>query len=152
MRLFSWLLLLCWHVDSAQAALYSPRVVSPHNADTYSLKTFAQFHRWRDLQGDAKDFEVFKYLADRRTGLYPLGTPAREGREDLPEYSAVTDPVKMLNIYPIGHCGTLGPAAADLLEGMGIGPARTLIIPGWNHVAADWTQSAPAWRSRSTTA
>jgi hypothetical protein len=36
--------------------------------------------------------------------------PAREGREELTEHGAVTDPVKMLNVYPIGHCGTLGPA------------------------------------------
>ena len=85
-------LLLGGHFLSARAALYSPRVVSPHNADTYSLKTFAQFDRWRDLSGDAKVYEVFKYLADRRTGLYPMGTPAREGDEELPEYGAVSVP------------------------------------------------------------
>jgi hypothetical protein len=45
--------------------------------------------------------------------------------------------VKMLNVYPIGHCGTLGPTAAGIMEGMGIGRARTLIIPGWHHVAAE---------------
>lgn len=137
MKPLSWLLLLSWPIVPAHAALYSPRILSPHNADTYSLKTFAQFNRWRDLSGDAKVYEVFKYLADRRTGLYPMGVPAREGREDLPEYGAVTDPVKMLNVYPIGHCGTLGPTAAGLWEGMGLGPARTLILPGWNHVAAE---------------
>jgi len=121
----------------AQAAIYSPRVVSPHHADTYSLKTFSEFHRWRDLRGDAKLFEVFKYLTDRRTGIYPMGVPAREGNEALVEYGAVTDPVKMLNVYPIGHCGTLGPTAAGIMEGMAIGPARTLILPGWHHVAAE---------------
>ncbi len=120
-----------------QAAVYSPRVLSPHNADTYSLRTFAQFERWRDLRGDAKVFEIFKYLVDTRTGLYPLGVPAREGNETLSEYGAVTDPIKMLNVYPIGHCGTLGPTAAAIMEGIGMGPARTLIIPGWNHVAAE---------------
>jgi hypothetical protein len=137
MKSLPWLLLLGWLVVPAQAALYSPRVVSPHNADTYSLRTFAQFDRWRDLSGDAKVYEVFKYLADRRTGLYPMGTPAREGGEELPEYGAVTDPVKLLNVYTVGHCGTLGPAATGLWEGMGFGPARTLILPGWNHVAAE---------------
>lgn len=121
----------------AQGAVYSPRLLSPHNADTYSLRTFAQFARWRDLQGDAKVFEVFKYLTNRRTGIYPMGVPAWEGNETLAEYGSVTDPVKMLNVYPIGHCGTLGPTAAGILEGMGIGPARTLIIPGWHHVAAE---------------
>jgi hypothetical protein len=137
MKPLACLLLLGWLVIPVHAALYSPRVVSPHHADTYSLKTFAEFDRWRNLSGDAKVYEVFKYLADRRTGLYPMGTPAREGREELPEYGAVTDPVKMLNVYPIGHCGTLGPTAAGIWEGMGLGPARTLVLPGWNHVAAE---------------
>jgi len=127
----------CGLLFPARAALYSPRILSPHNADVYSLVTFAEFARWRDLSSDAKVFEVYRYLTDPRTGLYPLGVPAREGPEDLPEYGAVTEPVKMLNVYPIGHCGTLGPAAAGILEGMGLGPARTLIIPGWHHVAAE---------------
>ena len=121
----------------ADAAVYSPRILSQHNADTYSLKTFAEYERWRDLQGDAKVFAVFQYLADRRTGIYPMGVPAWEGNETLAEYGAVTDPIKMLNVYPIGHCGTLGPTAAAIMEGMGIGPARALIIRGWNHVAAE---------------
>jgi len=122
---------------ATHGAVYSPRVLSPHTADTFSLKTFAQFTRWRDLQSDAKAFEIFKYLTDPRTGIYPMGVPAWEGNETLAEYGAVTDPVKMLNVYPIGHCGTLGPTAAGILEGMGIGPARTLILPGWHHVAAE---------------
>ncbi len=121
----------------ADAAVYSPRVLSPHVADTYSMKTFAQFHRWRELSGDAKAFEIFKYLTDPRTGIYPLGVPAWEGDEELSEYGAVRDPVKMLNVYPIGHCGTLGPTMAAIMEDMGIGPARTLIIPGWHHVASE---------------
>lgn len=124
-------------VGQADARIYSPRVLSPHNADAYSMKTFARFHRWRDLEGDAKVFEIYKYLADRRTGIYPLGTPAWEGNEKLSEYAAVRDPVKMLNVYPIGHCGTLGPTMAGIMQDMGIGPSRTLIIHDWNHVAAE---------------
>jgi hypothetical protein len=131
-------------IGVAPAAVYSPRVISPQVADTYSLTTFAQFHRWRELSGDAKVFEVFKYLADPRTGLYPLGVPAWEGDEELSEYGAVRDPVKMLNVYPIGHCGTLGPTMAAIMEGMGIGPARTLILPGWHHVASE-VFYADAW-------
>src|SRR5687768_9616227 len=85
----------------SQAALFSPRIVGPHNADTYSLKTFAQFPRWKDLEGDPKAYEIFKYLVDKRTGLYPLGTPAREGDDPLVELTMVTDPIKMLNVYPM---------------------------------------------------
>jgi hypothetical protein len=66
-----------------------------------------------------------------------MGVPAWEGEEELSEYGAVRDPVKMLNVYPIGHCGTLGPTMAAIMEQMGIGPARTLIIPGWHHVASE---------------
>ena len=46
----------------------------------------------------------------------------------LAEYGAVRDPITMLHVYPIGHCGTLGPAAAAMMEGMGIGPARELFV------------------------
>lgn len=129
--------LLCACSFPAAASLYSPRIVGPHNADTYSLKTFAQFPRWKDLEGDAKAYEVFKYLADKRTGLYPLGTPAREGDDPLVELTMVTDPIKMLNVYPMGFCGALGPTMAGIAEGMGLGPGRTLIIPGWHHVASE---------------
>jgi hypothetical protein len=121
----------------ANAHEHAPRVLSPHNADTYSLKTFGLFARWRDLAGDAKVYELFKYLADARTGLYPLGVPAWEGREELSEFGAVRDPIKMLNVYPIGHCGTLGPTMAGIIEGLGIGAARTLVLPGFHHVVAE---------------
>jgi len=121
----------------ARGAVYSPRVLSPHNADAYSMKTFAQFHRWRDLKGDVKVCEIYKYLADVRTGVYPLGVPAWEGSEEMSEYGAVRDPVKLINVYPIAFCGTLGPAMAGIMEGTGVGPGRTLVIPGWQHVAAE---------------
>lgn len=121
----------------ALAHEHAPRILSPHNADAYSMKTFADFPRWRDLKGDAKVYEIYAYLADRRTGIFPLGVPAWEGRETLSEYGAVRDPVKMLNVYPIGHCGTLGPTMAGVMEGMGIGPARTLVLPGLHHVVAE---------------
>jgi len=122
---------------SAGAREYSPRVLSPHVADTYSLKTFGAFERWRDLEGDAKVWEVFLYLTDPRTGLYPLGAGAFEGKDRLYEYSLVRDPVKMMNVYCQAYCDVLGPVAAGILEGMGIGPARTVNIPAWGHVAAE---------------
>ena len=59
-----------------------------------------------------------------------MGVPAWEGNETLSEYGTVRDPVKMLNVHTIGHCGTLGPVMAGIFEGMGLGPARTLILPG----------------------
>jgi len=116
---------------------HAPRVLSPHTADGYSMKTFAQFPRWRDLKGDAKVYEIYAYLADRRTGIFPMGTPAMEGREKASEFAAVRDPVKMFNIYPIGHCGTLGPTMAGFMHDMGIGPSRSVYMPKYNHVVAE---------------
>ena len=37
-----------------EAREYAPRVLSPHNADAYSMKTFAHFARWRDLNHVAR--------------------------------------------------------------------------------------------------
>jgi hypothetical protein len=121
----------------AAAREYSPRVVSPHNADAYSMKTFAQFPRWRHLSGDARAWEVFRYLADPRTGLFPLGQPVVEGRDVLPEYRTVRDPVKIINVYGYGFYGILGPTMAGSCQDMGLGRSRTLILPGWHHVVAE---------------
>ncbi len=121
----------------AAAREYAPRVVSPHNADAYSMKTFAQFPRWRDLRGDAKAWEVFRYLADRRTGLFPLGKEVLEGRDALPEFATVRDPVKLINVYGYGYCGILGPTMAGVGRDMGLGRSRAVVLPGWGHVAAE---------------
>lgn len=60
--------MIAFTVLAAEAAVYSPRVLSPHVADTYSMKTFAQFHRWRDLEA-IKVYAIFKYLMDEQTGI-----------------------------------------------------------------------------------
>jgi hypothetical protein len=123
--------------QNISARVYSPRVVSPHVADTHSMHTFAEFSRWRNLSGDARAWEVFQYLADERTGLFPLGQPVRGGRDVLEEFLQVRDPVKLINVYGYGYCGILGPTAAGVCEQMGIGPSRTLALPGWHHVVGE---------------
>ncbi|MCI0639464.1 MAG: hypothetical protein L0Y72_15680 [Gemmataceae bacterium] len=134
-RLASLVLLLAL-VPSVQARVYSPRVLSVHTADAYSLKTFGQFHRWRDLKGDARAWEMYRYLADTRTGLFHMNE-VLEGDDDLAEYRNVRDPIKIINVYGYGYCGILGPTMAGIAEGAGLGKARTLVLPGWHHVAAE---------------
>jgi hypothetical protein len=124
-------------VPSAIAQEYSPRVVSEHNADVYSLKTFLEFDRWRDLTGDARTWEIYQYLVSPRTGLYPLGTDVREGPESLPEYALVQDPVKIINTYGYGFCSILGPVIAAVFDGNGVGKSRTIDLPQFEHVAAE---------------
>src|SRR5262245_51734592 len=80
---------------AANAREYAPRVVSPHHADSYSMKSFAQFPRWRVLKDDKLAWELFQYLADQRTGLFPLGMPVLEGQDVLPEFQTIRDPVKL---------------------------------------------------------
>jgi hypothetical protein len=116
---------------------HAPRVLSPHNADAYSMKTFAEYPRWRDLRGDAKVWEIYSYLADRRTGLYPMGAGAWEGKDPTYDFGFIRDPVKMINVYTVGYCDMLGPTMAGVMKDMGIGPSRTLNLPGWDHVVAE---------------
>ncbi|MBI3854908.1 MAG: hypothetical protein HY293_04375 [Planctomycetes bacterium] len=116
---------------------HAPRVLSPHNADAYSMKTFAEYPRWRDLKGDAKVYEVYKYLADRRTGIFPMGAGAWEGKDPVYDFGWIRDPVKMINVYSAGYCDMLGPTMAGVMKDMGIGPSRTLNLPGWGHVVAE---------------
>ncbi len=131
---FATLLLI---TTSADARTYAPRIVSEHNADAYSMKTFAEHPRWRDLSGDTKAWEMFSYLTDYTTGLYPMGLGAYEGTEELYEYSLVRDPVKMINVYSVGYCDVFGPVMAGIWEGAGLGKARVADVPYFDHVATE---------------
>ena len=121
---------------SADADVRAPRVVSPNNADGYSMKTFGDFHRWRHLVGDQRAWEIYKYLADTRTGVFHMSEVC-EGDDTLSEYVTVRDPVKILNVYGYGYCAIFGPFMAGVCEGAGIGPARSLILSDWRHVVAE---------------
>jgi hypothetical protein len=121
----------------ATARVYSPRVISPHVVDTYSMLTFAAHPQWKNLRGDERAWQVFQYLTDQRTGLFPLGMPVREGGDVLEEYLQIRDPVKLINVYGYGYCGILGPTMAGVCEQMGIGPSRALALPGWHHVVGE---------------
>jgi len=120
----------------AQARVFSPRLVSPQTADAWSMKTFADFSRWPELKGDARAWEIYKYLADTRTGLFHMNE-VPEGDDVLSEYRTVRDPVKIINVYGYAYCAILGPVMAGVCEGVGLGPTRTLSLPGWRHVACE---------------
>jgi len=115
---------------------YSPRVVSQHVADAYSMRTFRDFHRWKDLEGDKLAWEVYEYLVDTRTGVFHMNQ-VLEGQDVLSEYRTVRDPVKIINVYGYGYCGIFGPLMAGIWQDMGLGPARTLVLPAWNHVTTE---------------
>ena len=62
---------------AARGDVRAPRVVSAHQADAYSMKTFGDFHRWRDLAGDERAWEIYKYLIDTRTGVFTWASFSR---------------------------------------------------------------------------
>ncbi len=121
---------------AAQAREYAPRVVSPHRADAYSMRTFRAFPRWRDLEGDALAWEVYKYLVDTRSGVFHVNE-VLEGHDALSEYRVVRDPVKIVNVYGYGFCGLFGPVMEGVWKDMGAGRARTLALPAWSHVTSE---------------
>ena len=136
MRCFAPLVFWCVLAASAAAREYAPRVVSPQRADAYSMRTFAEFPRWRGLRGDALAWEVYQYLVDSQSGLFHVNE-VLEGDDALSEYRIVRDPVKIINGYGYGFCGLLGPVMAGVWEDMGGGPARTVTLPDWAHVVSE---------------
>ena len=97
------------HTSSEEplARVYSPRILASGIADTYSLRTFAHFDRWRDLSGDTKAYEVYRYLADTHTGLYHMNVVAEGDELAQSEFVEIRDPVKILNVYGYAYCGIL---------------------------------------------
>jgi hypothetical protein len=100
------------------------------------MKTFAEHPAWRGLQGDRLAWEVYKYLADPRTGLFHVNE-VLEGDDVLSEYRTIRDPVKIINVYGYAYCAIFGPLMAGIAEGIGLGEGRTLVLPAWNHVATE---------------
>ncbi len=122
--------------ERSWTAVCSPRVLASEVADAYSMRTFGQFDRWRDLAPDAKAYEIYRYLADTHTGLFHMNVVA-EGDDGLSEFVQIRDPVKIINVYGYAYCGILGPTMAGVCEGVGLGPGRTLVLRDWNHVLAE---------------
>ncbi len=123
--------------NSAQARVYSPRVVPEGRPDLYSMRTFAQAPRWRELSGDQRAWAIFEYLTDPRTGVAPWGDGFREGNFQDYQLGLVRDPVKILNVYGLAYCDVFGPMLAGLWEQAGFGSARVVDLPGWQHVTTE---------------
>jgi hypothetical protein len=131
--------------ETACGRVYSPRIVSSRTADGYSARTFASHPAWRDLGPEAKAKAMFDYLTDRESGLFPLGAGVCERGDKVYEFGLVRDPIKVLNVYGYGYCDVFGPVMAGLWEHGGCGEARTVALPGMQHVACE-VLANPRWR------
>lgn len=118
---------------------HAPRVLSPHRADAYSMKTFAQYHKWKDLKDFKKVIAVYNYLADRETGIFPMGMGVIEGDDVHFEFQYIRDPVKMINVYTLGRCDYLGPTMEGVMwDGGFCEAARSVrLTRGTDHVFAE---------------
>ncbi len=125
------------NTEHSQAEVYSPRVISEHVADTFSMETFANFSGWKDKQGQERAIAIWKYLCDKETGVFHYN-PVREGadRQDR-EFPIILDPIKMLNTYGYGYCGSFGPTTAGIFKQLGFEDARAIRLPGPNHCVTE---------------
>src|SRR5690606_15252376 len=125
------------HSGSSEAEVYSPWVISEHVADTTSLEAFAKFSAWKDKQGQERAIAIWKYLCDKETGVFHFN-PIREGQDRRSsEYHIIRDPIKMLNSYGYGFCGSFGPTAAGIYQGVGFERVRSVSIPGASHCVTE---------------
>ncbi len=125
------------------AGAHSPRVISEHVPDTFSLKDYRNYPAWKNLRGQDLALAAWKVFVGNETGVAHF-QPIREGRDPIDwEYRMIRDPIKMLNIYGYGFCGAFGPTTAGLFIGLGFERARSIQIPGCNHnVTEVWYDGA----------
>jgi hypothetical protein len=125
------------------AGTHSPRVVSQHVPDTFSLADYRNYPAWRNLTGQDLALAVWRAFVDPETGVAHF-QPIREGPDPVDwEFRLIRDPIKMLNVYGYGFCGAFGPTTAGLFEAMGFEQARAVSIPGCNHMVTEvWYDGA----------
>ena len=125
------------------AGTHSPRVVSEHVPDTFSLKDYRNYPAWKNLNGHELALAAWKAFVGNETGVAHF-QPIREGRDPIDwEYRMIRDPIKMLNLYGYGFCGAFGPTTAGFFEGLGFKQARSVAIYGANHnVTEVWYDGA----------
>lgn len=121
----------------SSARVYSPRVVSGRVVDRYSLQTFANHPAWRNLAPAERARAMFDSLTDVSMGLVPTDLGVMEGADKTYEFGIVRDPIKVMNVYGFGNAEVLAPVMAGVWELGGGGPARTIDLPGLNHVASE---------------
>lgn len=124
-------------IGTGWGRVYSPRILTSRTADCYSAKTFAAHPAWKDLSPEARAQAMFAYLTDPETGLYPLGAGVMEGGDKAYEFGLVRDPIKVVAVYGYGYCDVFGPVMEGLWEQGGLGKARTVDLPGMQHVACE---------------
>jgi hypothetical protein len=125
------------------AGAHSPRVVSEHVPDAFSLADYRKYPAWKDLSGQDLALAVWKAFVGTETGVAHF-QPIREGPDPVDwEFRLIRDPIKMLNVYGYGFCGAFGPTTAGLFEAMGFEQVRSAGIPGLNHSVTEvWYDGA----------
>lgn len=87
---------------------FSPYITTDRLPDHGDLTRFGQFPAWRDLPAAEKAIAMFRYMANRETGLYPV-QGIYEDPDPGPAYSFYDerDLVKAMNVHGHGYCGLL---------------------------------------------
>ena len=100
------------------AGTHSPRAVSEHVPDAFSMADYRNYPAWKNLSGQDLAVAVWQAFVGTETGVAHF-QPIREGPDPVDwEFRHIRDPIKMLNVYGYGFCGAFGPTTAGLFEAM----------------------------------
>ena len=116
------LALLIGAAASARADEHAPRVLSPHNADTYSMRTFAQYGRWKDLEGDYRTFYESKIPEYQSHWHYNADVEVRLDQAAPTVYLRYVGDPGVNNVRTYAHCLRETPCTSS----------PVVITHGWN--------------------
>ena len=143
--IFLYIITNCWNGDEkgGKQILINPRITSDRVIDMHDINSIIAGIIKSGMTDEQKVLAVF-YLLNRNgyEGVYPTdGNPVSWRTCDK-------DPVKFLNIYPWGECGTYQNLTCELLSSIGI-PSRRIEIKdhwipeswynnGWHYIDPRW--------------
>lgn len=101
----------------------SPRIVSADSTDFSSISALLGSPRFAGKRGEELALAIWEFMVDPKEGFYHFWTPLERlaGRK-------VTDPLKLLNVFGWGLCGTSANLMAVLFKAAGFDDARIVCL------------------------
>ena len=117
---------------------YSPRVTTDRLPDYTDTRRFAEFVGWRDLPPADRAVAIFRHLADRETGLFPV-QGIYEDPDPGPEYAFYDerDLARVLTVHGHGYCGLLSPTLDGIFAHAGFQESRIVLMKENHHCVTE---------------
>ena len=119
-------------------SVFSPRVTTDLQPDYTDVGRFANFSGWRDLPPAEKAVAIWRYITDRKTGLFPV-QGIYEDDDPGPEYAFYDerDVSKVLNVHGHGYCGLLSPTLDGVFTHAGFADSRIIRMKENHHCVTE---------------